>query len=71
MFKTSGNNRIKEEIGQGQFTNLGSSSLGNLDVNYDPGWDCCMYNKKGVESPTGLTKGNCKLQAAFLFLQYN
>lgn len=49
--------RIKEGTGQCQFTEVGSSSLGTLDVNYDPGWDCCMYYKKGFESPVGLTRG--------------
>lgn len=38
------------------FTKVGSSSLGNLDVNYHLGWGCCMYYKKGFESPTGLTR---------------
>lgn len=49
--------RIKGGTGQCQLTEVGSPSLGTLDVNYVPGWDCCMYYKKGFESPVGLTRG--------------
>lgn len=48
--------RIYEGTGQCQFTQVGNSSLGTLDVNYDPGWDCCIFYKKCSGSPTGLTR---------------
>lgn len=56
---------------QCQLTGVGSSSVGHLDVNYDPGRICCMYYKKGLGSPTRLTRENCEPQAALLFLEYN
>lgn len=48
--------RIYEGTGQCQFTQVDNSSLGTLDVNYDPGWDCCIFYKKCSGSPTGLTR---------------
>lgn len=48
--------RVKEGSGQCQFTQVGNSSLGTFDVNYDPGWDCFIFYKKGSGSPKGLTR---------------
>lgn len=63
--------KIKAGSRQCQLTDVGSSSVGNLDVNYDPGQICCMYYKKGLEGATRLTRENCKPQAALLFLGHN
>lgn len=48
--------RINEGSRQCQFTEVSSPSLGNLDVTYDPVWDCCMYYKKGFKSSTDMTR---------------
>lgn len=63
--------RIKAESGQCQLTDVGNSSVGNLDVNYDPHRICCMHYKKGLGSAARLTREDCKPQAAPLFLEHN
>lgn len=63
--------RIKAGSGQCLLTDVGSSSVGNLDVNYNPRRICCMHYKKGLGSAARLTRENCKPQAAPLFLEHN